>query len=319
MRVVRLGAAPAWRSFSSRPSDAAHGGHDDAALDELVARPWPPDRAGRPGCRAGRARAPLSRLLLARSASAASSSSRGARLELLEPHVADAGRERRGCPRDLMRISSRMSSKGREPCQPSLPSRCTQTVTLEPGLPRRRFDRVVERHVERRLVVDLHDAVEPLEAGASRRRVRHRAHDRELLIADRDHDAETAEVARGGEVHLLGRPPGSGTRCAGRACAACRCTPRTRPRGDRPRCPSGCAWRKANTSRSRAATSQGPCTLSTRNSFSSVSTRTLTVGRLLVVQHDDLRDLLLNLVERARGTSAAASRAPGRRTCRGWS
>lgn len=38
-----------------------------------------------------------------------------------------------------MRISSRTSSKGRAPGQPSGPSRWTHTVTLEPGLPRSRF------------------------------------------------------------------------------------------------------------------------------------------------------------------------------------
>jgi hypothetical protein len=64
---------------------------------------------------------------------------------------------------------------------------------------------VVEGHVERRLVVDLDDAIEALEAGASRRRIGHRVHDGEALIADRDHDAEAAEGARGGEVHLLVR------------------------------------------------------------------------------------------------------------------
>ncbi len=40
--------------------------------------------------------------------------------------------------------------------------------------------------------------------------------------------------------------------------------------------PRRCFWRKANTSRSRADTSQGPWTLSTRNFFSLFSTRTVT-------------------------------------------
>ena len=40
---------------------------------------------------------------------------------------------------ERIRISSRASSKGRDPTQPSEPSRCTQTVTREPGLPRKRL------------------------------------------------------------------------------------------------------------------------------------------------------------------------------------
>src|SRR5207249_4627528 len=52
---------------------------------------------------------------------------------------------------------------------------------------------VVERHIERRLVVDLDDAVEPLETGAPRGPVGHGIHDGQELVANGDDDAETAE------------------------------------------------------------------------------------------------------------------------------
>ena len=63
-------------------------------------------------------------------------------------------------------------------------------------------DRVVERHVQRGFVVDLGDSIEALQPRAPGRRSRHRSHDRQHLVADRDHDSEAAEVTRGRQVHL---------------------------------------------------------------------------------------------------------------------
>ena len=64
---------------------------------------------------------------------------------------------------------------------------------------------LVEAHVQRRLAADLHDAVVLLHAGAEGGRAGHRVDDRELLIADRDDDAEAAELAARRQVHLLVR------------------------------------------------------------------------------------------------------------------
>ena len=66
-------------------------------------------------------------------------------------------------------------------------------------------DGLVEAHVERRLAVDLDDAVVLLDARAPGRRARHRVHHGELLVADGDDDAEAAELALRREVHLLVR------------------------------------------------------------------------------------------------------------------
>jgi hypothetical protein len=74
---------------------------------------------------------------------------------------------------------------------------------LRPGLAAEPIDRVIERHVQRRLVVDLRDAIEPLQARSAGRGARHRPHDGEHLVANGDDDAEPAEVARRGQVHLL--------------------------------------------------------------------------------------------------------------------
>jgi hypothetical protein len=51
------------------------------------------------------------------------------------------------------------------------------------------IDRLLQRHVERRFVVDLRDAVAREEA--------------ERAVADRDHDAEAAELAAGRHLHLF--------------------------------------------------------------------------------------------------------------------
>ncbi len=64
-------------------------------------------------------------------------------------------------------------------------------------------DGLGQRHVERRLVADLHDPVAALEARARRGRVRHRTYDRELPVTDRDHDAEPAELAARAHAHLF--------------------------------------------------------------------------------------------------------------------
>ena len=60
-----------------------------------------------------------------------------------------------------------------------------------------------ERHVERRLVADFDDAVHSLQSRSLRRRARHWADHREMTIADRNHDAQSAELSAGGHLHLF--------------------------------------------------------------------------------------------------------------------
>src|SRR5438045_1178579 len=55
---------------------------------------------------------------------------------------------------------------------------------LGAGVAAQALDGVVERHVERRFVVDLGDAVEPKQARAAGGRVGHRVHYRQHLVAD---------------------------------------------------------------------------------------------------------------------------------------
>ncbi len=123
-------------------------------------------------------------------------------LERLEPHVADAVVQAARLDRaDLDDLAAQLEGLGVLPAAFALardPDR-----DLGAGLAAEAPHGVVERHVERRLVVDLHDAVEPLDLRAPRRRVGHGVHHGQHLIADGDHDAQPAERPRRGEVHLL--------------------------------------------------------------------------------------------------------------------
>ncbi len=66
------------------------------------------------------------------------------------------------------------------------------------------LDRLVQRHVHRRLVVDADDVILRLDADADRRRVGHGALDRDaVLLVHLDHDAQAAELALGLRPHVL--------------------------------------------------------------------------------------------------------------------
>ena len=67
------------------------------------------------------------------------------------------------------------------------------------------IDRLLERHVERGLGADAHDAIAAVQARAIGRRARDRADHGELVIADRDDDAEAAELAARAHAHVLVR------------------------------------------------------------------------------------------------------------------
>src|SRR5690606_25811044 len=70
------------------------------------------------------------------------------------------------------------------------------------GLSAQAIHSILQGHVESRFVVDLGDAIEPLEPGATGRSARHGAHHRQHLVPNADHDTETSEVSRGLYVHI---------------------------------------------------------------------------------------------------------------------
>ncbi len=274
-RVVGLGAAPR-RASPRAPRRRRPSARSRRRRGSDRRRAWP-DRAGRRGCRAGRAPAPFSCSLLLQLGERRVELVGGAGLELLQPHVADAGAERRGLDgldldllaHELERARALSSPRGRRDAPRSSPScpacRAADCTASSSGM----------LSVDSLLILVMRSSrfrpARPAGVpGIGRITV-------SMLIADRDHDAEPAEVARRRQVHLRGTPRGSGTRCADRACAACRCRPRTRRRADRRRCPCRFACKNANTSRRRADTSQGPARCRRGTSADSVSTWTLTL------------------------------------------
>ena len=159
------------------------------------------------------------------------------------------------CSTEATWMTSRVSSNGLAPGPAVGAVAVDPHGDLRPGRAAQVVDGLVEAHVERRLAVDLDDAVVLLDARAAGRRARHRVHDGELLVADRDDDAEAAELAlrRAGSSPCTRRATGAPS--AGRACGACRCRRRTRRRAGRRRCRAG---RPAGRRRRRAGGSSRP-------------------------------------------------------------
>ena len=82
------------------------------------------------------------------------------------------------------------------------PSRTMVIVTLVPGLPRMRLTASASCMSLVDEAVDLDDAVAGLQPGPVGRRALDRRHDRQDVVPQRDLDAETAEAARGLDLHL---------------------------------------------------------------------------------------------------------------------
>ena len=127
----------------------------------------------------------------------------GVALEVVDLHVADAVAKHPMLDRlDADDVARQHDLPGRTPLA-GLVLAADEDGDLRSGLTAKPLDRAVERHVERRFVLDLHDAVPALEPRAGRGRLVHRTNDGEVAFAKRDHDTETTELAAGAGLHLF--------------------------------------------------------------------------------------------------------------------
>ncbi len=130
--------------------------------------------------------------------------SRGARLELLEAHVADTLVEHAALDGfDVDDFASQLERTSSRPASGTFAGNSyghfRARVSAEPS------DRVVQRHVEGGFVADLLDAVVTLQPSPSCGRTWHGLDDRQHLVTDRNDDANATECALGGDGHLLVR------------------------------------------------------------------------------------------------------------------